>query len=457
MASTAGLTLGDPPIKLIPSYKEEDLPYVDLTHSFNVQGGGTEKRKARLLKLTESVGTADFPELLCRLMIEFEDAAGHERLRLTSGPLLYAKFRECLGPTLKTIFDGIRNGQPQTIAGFHAALREFIRRYIPATAAMDQVQYLRTTQKPYSMSVMDLGLRLRLINQYSAWFTGQNGQVLFPEAHNDRALKETLFPMMKMSWRISFFRTGREVTDDTLSFDDLVRTMQLQQATHNHQFGGRGNGGRGRFGGRQSYHSRHRYYDHNYRLNYGERPNNFRRTDNGGRAPNYGGRGYYGGRQAYGGRGNYGGRGGSFGGRGNGGYNGGRGFQGRGQLQGRGYQGNGGNNGYQGRGNGNGYQQGRGNYHNNGGGYNNGGRGSYNGQQQHQGNGGGQFHHDGHYHEPLEQEEQQEQYQQQDQYYEQGQYQEQQQQQQQEQEPQDQHWIDNLGEEDGYYFEQGGY
>jgi len=457
MASTAGLTLGDPPIKLIPSYKEEDLPYVDLTHSFNVQGGGTEKRKARLLKLTESVGTADFPELLCRLMIEFEDAAGHERLRLTTGPLLYAKFRECLGPTLKAIFDGLREGQPQTVAGFYATLHEFIRPYIPETAAMDQVQYLLTTRKPYSMSVTDLGLKLRLINQYGAWFPGQNGQPLFPPANNDRALKVTLFPMMKEKWRLNFMNTGRQVTDDTLSFNDLVRLMQLQELTHNHHFGSRGGssqgGGRGRFGGRQAYHSRQRYNNYNY----GERPNNFRRTGNGGRVPNSNGRGYYGGGQAYGGRGNYGGRGGSFGGRGNGGYNGGRGFQGRGQLQGRGYQGNGGNNGYQGRDNGNGYQQGRGNYHNNGRGYNNGGRGSYNGQQQHQGNGGGQFHHDGHYHEPLEQLEQQEQYQDQyqvqDQYQEQEQYQEQQQQ---EQEPQDQHWIDNLGAEDGY-FDQGEY
>jgi len=45
MASTAGFTLRDPPIKLIPSYKEEDLPYVDLVPSFNVPGGSTEKRK----------------------------------------------------------------------------------------------------------------------------------------------------------------------------------------------------------------------------------------------------------------------------------------------------------------------------------------------------------------------------------------------------------------------------
>ena len=163
------------------------MPYVDLVHSFNVPGGGTEKRKARLLKLTENVGTVDFPELLCRLLIEFEDAADNEWLHLTTGPLLFAKFRECLGTTFKAIFDRLRVGQPQTLAGFHGTLREFIVPYIPETAAMDQVQYLWTTQRPSSMLVTDLGLRLRLINQYGAWFPGQNGQVLFPPANNDRA------------------------------------------------------------------------------------------------------------------------------------------------------------------------------------------------------------------------------------------------------------------------------
>ena len=432
MASTAGLALGEAPIKLIPSYKEEDLIHIDLTHSFLV-GGTTEKRKAKLLKLTEDVSSPDFTELLCRLVIEFEDAAGNERLRLTTGPLLFAKFRECLGTTFRTDFDRLRVVHPQTVAGFEAVKIQFLNEYIPTTAAMDQVQYLRTTKKPYSMTVTALGMKLRQINRYGTKFNGQDGQPLFSPAHNDREIKTVLFTMMKDRWQVNFMNGGREVTEETLSFQALVRLMQTQENNHNRIFG---RGGPSQVGGRQGRQGgRHNGgYRSNNRSSYGERPNNFRRIGNGDRAPNYGGRSYFGGRQAYGG-----GRG-SFGGRG-GGYNGGRGgFQGRSQFQGRGYQGRGGN----------GYQQGRGNFQNNGRGYyNNGGRGynnnNNNGRQQ-QGNGGGQFHHDSHYHEPFEQQEQelpQEQEQQQ-------------QQQQQEQEPHEQHWIDNFGEDDGY-FEQGDY
>ena len=401
MASTAGLALGEAPIKLIPSYKEEDLIHIDLTHSFLV-GGTTEKRKAKLLKLTEDVSSPDFTELLCRLVIEFEDAAGNERLRLTTGPLLFAKFRECLGTTFRTDFDRLRVVHPQTVAGFEAVKIQFLNEYIPTTAAMDQVQYLRTTKKPYSMTVTALGMKLRQINRYGTKFNGQDGQPLFSPAHNDRDLKTVLFTMMKDRWQVNFMNGGREVTEETLAFQALVRLMQTQENNHNRIFGrggpNQGNdrqGGQYQFNDREDHQSQDGYYQYNdnqynnnghydynnnmmgqgqYQYNsstsQGENPHSYRRYDNGGRASTNGGktnngRGYFGGRN-----GNYNGYngGGSYNGYNGGGrntdfnngssYNGGRGFQGRG-YQGRGsngHQGRG-SNGYQGRGS-NSFQQG---------------------------------------------------------------------------------------------------
>jgi len=93
MASTAGLTLREPPIKLINAIKEEDLVCVLVTDNIPVQGAPTgvaEKRKVSLLKLVESA--TDFVELLCHVATELLDAARSERLRLATGHLLHSKF-----------------------------------------------------------------------------------------------------------------------------------------------------------------------------------------------------------------------------------------------------------------------------------------------------------------------------------------------------------------------------
>ena len=476
MASTAGLALRDPPIKLSPSYKEEDLIHVDLSNVLQVPGGGTDKRKAKIIKLTESLGSADFIELLCRLVIEFEDAAGNERLRLTNGPLLFAKFRECLGPVYLNDFDEARVLNAQTVAGFELTKTAFIAKYIPTTAAMDQLQFLRTTRKPYDITVTTAGLRLRLINRYGSKFPGQNGQPLLP---NELQLKSVFFTMMMIRWQNQYLlNSGREITvrcsDPLLSFDDLVQHMQYREDDQRRQDQQQGFRQPNQDGGRQDgqYHFNDReepqdqggYYQYNDNQHYnenghydydnemmgqgqyqyntftgqGEDQPSYKRSDNGERAPNDGGRTYNGGRQAYNGRGYVGGRGSSnngYNGNGrydgsNGGssYNGGRGSQGR-NNGGRGFQGRG----YQGRGS-NGYQQGRGNFQNNGRGYqNNGGRGYYNnnhnngGQQQYQGNqqnGGSHRNQDNHYYK-------------------------------QQQQQQDQHWIE-FGDDDGY-FDQGDY
>ena len=154
MATTNALTLRDPPIKLQPSYNEEDLVYVTVSHTFAPgAAGGTEKRKASLLKLTETVGATDFVELLCRTILDFEDAAQNERLHLTTGPALFAKFRECLGPVYQADFDVLQTVHPQTVAGFGQAINAFIALYVPPTATMDQMQCIRTLKKPYKMSV----------------------------------------------------------------------------------------------------------------------------------------------------------------------------------------------------------------------------------------------------------------------------------------------------------------
>ena len=411
MASTAGLALRDPPIKLSPSYKEEDLIYVNLSNVLQIPGGGTDKRKAKLIKLTDSLGSADFIELLCRLVIEFEDAAGNERLRLTNGPLLFAKFRECLGPVYLNDFDEARALNAQTVAGFELTKTAFLAKYIPTTAAMDQLQFLRTTQKPYDITVTTAGLRLRLINRYGSKFPGQNGQPLLP---NELQIKSVFFTMMMIRWQNQYLlNSGREITDPLLSFDDLVRHMQYreddqrrrdqQQGFRQPNQGGGRQEGQYHFNDREEHHDQGGYYQYNDNQQYNEN-------------------GHYDYNNDLMGQGQY--QNNTFTGQGE------DRFQGR-NFQGRGSQGRGSTD----------SQQRRGNYHNNGGGFqhnggsyqNNGGRGYYNnnhnngGQQQYQGNqqnGGSHRNQDTHYYE-------------------------------QQQQQQDQHWIE-FGDDDGY-FDQGDY
>lgn len=43
--------------------------------------------------------------MLCRVILEFDDAAGTGRLNLNTGPLLFTKFRDLLDPTFCYEFD----------------------------------------------------------------------------------------------------------------------------------------------------------------------------------------------------------------------------------------------------------------------------------------------------------------------------------------------------------------
>ena len=91
--SAAGLALRRHVIPLVSSYNEKaEGSQVSLSRYINLGDGTKEKRKYNV----PLVNTQDV-ETLCRCILEFEDVSAPPRLSLTTGPLKFSFFRQCLG------------------------------------------------------------------------------------------------------------------------------------------------------------------------------------------------------------------------------------------------------------------------------------------------------------------------------------------------------------------------
>ena len=151
MASALGLTLQAPPIPLKPKIKDEEYEETILAHTFNIGVGANqtrEKRKEKMLKITK-----EDHEMICKVLIEFDDVASVERLNLTNGPELYTKFRQLLAPVLQTDWDHLAVVHPQTVADFTQCQDAWIAEWMKVTDLINEMQYLDNIKKSYNMTV----------------------------------------------------------------------------------------------------------------------------------------------------------------------------------------------------------------------------------------------------------------------------------------------------------------
>ena len=213
--SIQGLALAnEPPIPLKAKIKIDDYELVSLTRMVN-----DEKRKATLFKLTE-----DDAEMICRVVLEFRDAASAERLSLTTGPLLFSKFRELLGTTFREEFDRLRVVHNATEQGFRNATTAFILIYIKGTDLLDEQHYLDNVRKPFNLSVKELGTRLQLVNRLLALFPGANGVA----PYNEQGIKYCFYKMMLPEWKTNFLIAGHAIEAPNYSYAALVNYMHVQ-------------------------------------------------------------------------------------------------------------------------------------------------------------------------------------------------------------------------------------
>ena len=105
---------------IVDDEAKENLVYNKLTR--NVPGGGGEKRTA-LVSILESTDDA---ELLCQLLLNFEDASSNENLRLNTAALLFRYFRQCLRGEERVNWDTARREIVINMVGFNTAKTAFI-------------------------------------------------------------------------------------------------------------------------------------------------------------------------------------------------------------------------------------------------------------------------------------------------------------------------------------------
>ena len=88
--------------------------------------------------------------------MEFTDVASAGRLNLTTGPLHYSYFRQCLEDGVCDHWDVIAAGNPQTITGFQASLEAFLPYFLHPTDYADQVNYLNNAPKLFKLTCLQL-------------------------------------------------------------------------------------------------------------------------------------------------------------------------------------------------------------------------------------------------------------------------------------------------------------
>ena len=221
MASPAALAFNRHVIPLFSKFPEHDEgSYTSLTHVVPLGGDNTEKRKYNV----PIVSTSDV-ETLCRNILEFQDVSAAPRLSLTTGPLKFTYYRQTLRGTKRDKWDTIANIQPQTLAGFQAAIDAFVNESIWPTDLADEQHYLQMCRKPHRLTCATLSARLEYINKLLSVFPGAGGNPPFQALD----LKNMYYRMMPDPWKRSFLNSGQMLTDPNYTLLDLQRYMSLQE------------------------------------------------------------------------------------------------------------------------------------------------------------------------------------------------------------------------------------
>ena len=237
MASTAGATLREPIIPLVPKKEDKDIDTVTLSNKVEITPATAtaaavyEKRSFELPKATDDEDV----ELILRTLKEFIDAKGTGRLGLANNQI-FPFFRQCLGGTVKDNWDvayaaiittpATRPAEDNT--SFATTYAEFLGFYLEPSSLNDLKLAYSVAVKPFKLSVVALAARLRFINGLTQYFPGQTGV-----AYDDAALKQLLYNMMLPDWKFSFLKSGNELNDTNYTYLQLTRYMSLMERHHN--------------------------------------------------------------------------------------------------------------------------------------------------------------------------------------------------------------------------------
>ena len=239
-----------PPIHLKTAL-QEPLESVQLERYVTVAGNDI-RRRARCPIITDEID----PEMACRVFHEFTDISGVSRLSLTTGPLKFEFWRQCLGGQARSHWDSIvPDLGGNTNNDFSDGIAIWFTKYMEPTAYHQQKQYFLNTSKAYSMSVKSTASRIKTIVTFMQYMPGSPDTVA--EIYSATELKMCLYRLMRLDWKTSFDASGNDITEDAYSWERLVTYMSAQERKEvarrgggrsSNSRGGRGFAGRSRGG-----------------------------------------------------------------------------------------------------------------------------------------------------------------------------------------------------------------
>ena len=221
MVSPAALAFNRHVIPLISKFPENDeSSYRPLTRVVPLGGDNTEKRKYNV----PIVSTSDV-KTLCRNILEFQDVSAGARLSLTTGPLKFTYYQQMLQGTKRDKWDTIASIQPQTLAGFQAAIDAFVNESIRPTDLADEQHYLQMFGKPHRLTCATLSARIEYLNKLLSVFPGAGSNLPFQALD----LENMYYRMMPDPWKRSFLNSSQMLTDPNYTLLDLQHYMSLQE------------------------------------------------------------------------------------------------------------------------------------------------------------------------------------------------------------------------------------
>ena len=171
---------------------QSDNTTASLMRSVNIGDGNNTKREYSV-----PYASSQDVETLCRCVLEFDDISAIPHLSLTTGPLKFSYFRQCLRGTIHDKWDVLADRCNKTVANFQLVRNELIAELIRPTDLTDQRHYLETCKKPPKLNCATLSARLETINKMMSLVPGSGSNP--PMQAMD--IKNLYYQMMLSEWQ----------------------------------------------------------------------------------------------------------------------------------------------------------------------------------------------------------------------------------------------------------------
>ena len=184
-----------------------------------------EKRTGTLLVCYD-----DDIESLIHLVLTFLEASELDGLSSPDG-LMYTEFCKCLEDIVLDTYDTLLlSVATHDCASFLDLINELIGHFTDPTAYTDQKQYMDTYKKPFKLKVKELTNRLIIVNIYTCYLLGSNGDPVYTDA----TIKYAFYNMMISQWQLAFTGSAHmELSGPNYTLQALVQCMAMQETIMN--------------------------------------------------------------------------------------------------------------------------------------------------------------------------------------------------------------------------------